>query len=179
MILNRKVLQSRFGLYWLEQSIPLFDNFFNFVFERLDHFVNHFWFWRYVILQPFTKICNLLHALSNEIFFILLIFQRDIYGLEGVGCKTEVGSFEIDSSNMLRFCSTNLAASKACINSAFLLYLAFFAMAFNCTTMWLSNFIHEYFFYTFHKIKFIFVLKKVSLMKNFKFDWTKSNAKEE
>ena len=46
--------------------------FFNFVFKRLKHFVNHFWFWRYVIQQPFTKIFNLL-------FYILLIFRRDIW----------------------------------------------------------------------------------------------------
>ena len=108
-----------------------FINFFNFVFKRLKHLINHFWFWWYVIQQSFTKIFNLLHIHSKEffclfhvfaeIFFnILFFFQRDINGLQGVGCKTGVGSFGIDSSKMLLFCSTNLVASKACINSAFL-----------------------------------------------------------
>ena len=40
--------------------------------------VNHFWFWWYVIQQPFTKIFTLLHTLSKEIFYILFDFRRDI-----------------------------------------------------------------------------------------------------
>ena len=59
-MLNREILQRRFGLCWLKQSIPLFIHFFNFIFKSLKHFVNHFWFWWYVIKQQFTKIFNLL-----------------------------------------------------------------------------------------------------------------------
>ena len=47
---------------------PSFHTFFNFLFKRLKHFVNHFWFWWYVIQQPFINIFNLL-------FYILLIFR--------------------------------------------------------------------------------------------------------
>ena len=121
-MLNRKVFQCRFGPYWLEQGIPLFIHFFNFVFKRLKHFVNHFWFWWYVIQQPFNKIFNLLHSPSNEFFGILLIFRRDISWTPVCFFKTGVRSFGIDSSEMLLVCFTNLAASKAFINSAFLVY---------------------------------------------------------
>ena len=107
-----------------------FHTFFNFVFKKLKHFVNHFWFWWYVIQHPFTKIFNLLHTHSKEIFCLLHVFWCEIFnilfifnaifdGLQGVGCKIRVGSFGIGSSKMLLFCSTNLVASKACIKSAF------------------------------------------------------------
>ena len=109
--------QNSERLIW---TVLVFVHLFNFGFKRLKHFVNHFWFWWYVIQQPFTKIFNLFHALSNEIFVFCLTFVVIFDGLQGVGCKTGVGSFEIDSSNMLLYCSNNLAASKACINSAFL-----------------------------------------------------------
>ena len=54
---------------------PTFRTFFNFDFKRLKHFVNYFWFWWYVIQQLFTKIFNLLHALSNAIFLYFAYFS--------------------------------------------------------------------------------------------------------
>ena len=102
-------------------NISLFIHFLNFVFKRLKHFDNHFWFWWYVIQQPLTKIFSLLHAFRNDFFVFRLTFIVIFDGLQGVGCcKTGVGSFGIDSSNMLLFCSTYLAASKTCINCSFL-----------------------------------------------------------
>ena len=92
-----KLFQRRFWLFQLEGSISLFIHFFNCVFERLEHFVNHFWFWWNVIQQPITKILNLLHTLSNEIFYILLAFYREIWWSPRCGCKIGVGSFGICS----------------------------------------------------------------------------------
>ena len=108
-----------------------FHTCFNFVFERVEHFVNYFWFWWYVIQQPITKIFDLLHTLSEEIFCRLQVFCSEIFlfcltfvatfdHLQGVGCKTGMGSFGIGSSNMLLFCTTNLVASKVFITSAIL-----------------------------------------------------------
>ena len=84
--------------------------FFNFVFKRLKHFVN-FWFWWYFIQQLLVKICNFLHTNSKEIFRLLhvfaakflifsLTFFETFHGLQGVGCKTGVGSFGIGSPKM-------------------------------------------------------------------------------
>ena len=88
----------------MEQSISLFIKFLNVVFKRLKHFVNHFWFRWYIIQQPFTKIFNLLHTLVKIFFIFCLTFVERFDGLQGVGCKTEVGSFRIDSPKMLLFC---------------------------------------------------------------------------
>ena len=104
----------------VETKYPSFIHLPNFVFERVNHFVNHFLFWRYVIQQPLTKIFNLLHFLSKEIFLIFcLSFVVTFDGLQHVGYKTGVGSFEFDSPKMILVCSTNLTASNACINSTF------------------------------------------------------------
>ena len=75
-ILNRKILQSRFGLCWLEQTISLLIHFCNFVFKRLKNFVNHFWFWWYVIQQPLANIFNLLHIHSKEFFLSFAFFLQ-------------------------------------------------------------------------------------------------------
>ena len=58
--------------------------------------------------------------LVMKFFIFCLSFVAIFDNLQGVGCKTGVGSFGIDSSKMLLVSSTNLAASKACINSAIL-----------------------------------------------------------
>ena len=98
----------------------LFINFVNFVFKRLMHCVNHFWW--HVIQQLFTKIVNLLHTpppIVKKLCMFCLFFHAIFDGLPCVGYKTGVRSFGIDSSKLLLFCSTNLVAFKACINFAF------------------------------------------------------------
>ena len=108
-----------------------FHTFFNFVFERLEHFVNYFWLWWYVIQQQIPKSLIFCIPVVKKFFVVCMFFPAKFLifcltfvaifdDLQGVGCKTEVGSFGICSSNMLLFCSTNLVASKAFINSAFL-----------------------------------------------------------
>ena len=120
-ILNRKVLQSIFGLCWLEHSIPLFLYIFLFCFQKTQ-----------ALCSPLLVlvVCNSTTIHQNVlILYIPLVMKFFIFcfsfvlafdGFEGVGYKTGVGSFGIDSSKMLLVCFTNLAASKACINSAFL-----------------------------------------------------------
>ena len=73
-ILNCKILPSRFGQCCLEQTISLYIIFLNFVFKRLKHFINNFWFWWYVIQQPLAKIFNLLHTHSKDILCLLHVF---------------------------------------------------------------------------------------------------------
>ena len=80
-----------------------FVHFFNFVFNRLKHFVNHFWFSCYVIQQTFIKIFNLLHTLVKKFFIFSLTFVVSFAGLQCAGCKSGVGSFRIGSSKMLLF----------------------------------------------------------------------------
>ena len=47
--------------------------FFNYIFKRFESFINHFWFWWYIIQQPITKIFDLLHAFVNEFFVLVVI----------------------------------------------------------------------------------------------------------
>ena len=73
-----------------------FHKFFNFLFKRHKHFVNHFWLRWYVIQQPFTKIFNLLHTLNKEIFYICLTFIMALDGFKVLVVKPEWDHSEWD-----------------------------------------------------------------------------------
>ena len=95
IILFHAELQRFSKQIWTEligTEYPSFRTFFNFVFKRLKRLSTTFWFWWYVIQQPFTKIFNLLFM-----FIFCLSFVVTFDGLQSVGCKTGVGSFGIGS----------------------------------------------------------------------------------
>ena len=154
-----------------------FHKFLNFVFKRLKHFVNHFWFWWYVIQQHSPKSLIFCITIVKNLFFVLhvfavkflifcLFFNAIFDSLQGVGCKTGVGSFGIGLSKMLiffyKFCRFQsmyqLCLSELIITS----YTSLFCDGFQLHYCMILHFYSRIFFLmTFHKIKFIFfVLKK-------------------